>query len=49
MDKYEERCLDCPYLVEGEHGECLCENCLLAENIKEIHQIETCLAIEGDD
>lgn len=49
MDKYEERCRDCAFLVVDEHGQWLCENCLLAENIMEIHHIETCFAVEGDD
>lgn len=39
MDKFEERCADCVYLVVGENGESLCENRNYKENVKEIHDI----------
>ena len=39
MDKFEERCADCVYLVVGENGESLCENSNYKENVKEIHDI----------
>ena len=34
-----DRCESCCYLVEGDNGEWLCENCAYAENIKEIHDV----------
>lgn len=36
------RCKDCGYLVEGDNGEWLCENCYYEDDVKDIHDIETC-------
>ena len=35
----EDRCSDCCYLVEGDNGEWLCENCYYGEDVKDIHDI----------
>ena len=42
----EERCSDCPYLVEGDNGEWLCENCEFEEDIKNVFDIPFCEAVE---
>lgn len=37
--KREHRCQNCAYLIAGEHGEWLCENCDYEDDIKDIHDI----------